>query len=268
MLPAKCESVTERNVMTMRLMTTVIALLAGILLCQDTVKAEEIKVEGGAAAISVVFSPIKEAFEKATGDTLTIVLSNPTKALMSLENGAIDLAALNTLFLDYGIEQAKKQGVAIDPSTLKTIELAKSKLVVFLHKSNTVQQLTQKQLQDIFSGKVTNWRDVGGNDQDIIVVWGKETPILNRLFSKEIMAGIPVTPKAMPAGDHFNLRAIVLATPGAIAINTNGLMLPILKVPDVPEMQLPLIAVTKGPPSAKVSRLLKFYQEEFGYMHD
>ncbi|MFD0673463.1 phosphate ABC transporter substrate-binding protein [Cohnella sp. GCM10027633] len=39
-----------------------------------------------------------------------------------------------------------------------------------INKNQKVDDLTTKQLQDIFSGKVTNWKDVGGTDADIIVV--------------------------------------------------------------------------------------------------
>jgi phosphate transport system substrate-binding protein len=39
-----------------------------------------------------------------------------------------------------------------------------------VHKDNKVKNLTTKQLQDIYTGKIKNWKDVGGNDQEIVVV--------------------------------------------------------------------------------------------------
>lgn len=230
--------------------------------------AEEIKIEGGAAAISTVFSPIKEAYESSTGDKVTIVLSNPAKALISLEKGSVDMASLNLLSFEDAIAKAKAQGVIIDPASLSRTEVATSSLLVFLNKSNKVSKLDKEQLKAIFTGKVTNWRDVGGNDGEITVYWGKETPYLNKLFTKTILDGEKVTAKAKPAGDHFQLREIILANPGAIVINTSGLITPATKVPDIPPMKLPILVFTKGEPSAKVLKLLKYYKDEFGYMDE
>lgn len=233
-----------------------------------TAYSEEIRIEGGASAITTVFSPIKEAYESSTGDTLTIVLSNPTKAFISLEKGNVDLASLNSLAVEDALGKAKSQGVSIDPTTLTRQEVASSSLVVFLNKANKIKALNKEQLKSIFTGKVTNWRDVGGDNGPINVYWGKETPYLNKLFSKVILDGEQVTPTAKPAGDHFQLRDIVLADPAAIVINSSGLISPSTKVPAVPSMKLPILVFTKGPPSAKIARFLKFYREEFAYIEE
>lgn len=248
---------------TGRTIAAVMALLA--LSCQPA-PAEIIRLEGGAAAISTVFSPIKDAFEKTTGDTLAINLTNPTKSLISLERGEVDMVSINALAIDGAIAKAREQGVVIDPATLHRTVVAPSSLVIFLHRGNPVSRLSKEQLKGIFTGKISNWREVGGDDREIAVFWGRETPYLNALFGRTILDGEPVTPKARPAGDHFNLREIVISTPGAIVINTNGLAMPKLKVPETPSMTLPILAITKGKPTSKVRKVLDFYQEEFGFM--
>lgn len=228
--------------------------------------AEEIKLVGGAAAITAVFSPIKESFEKSTGDKLNIRLTDPTKAMVALEKGEVDFATLNELAIEGAIKNAKQQGIQIDPKTLTRTLVSQTSLVVFLDKANRVNKLSKEQLKGIFTGSITNWSEVGGANQPIVVLWGEETPFLNGLFSKRILEGQPVTPKATLAGDHFELRKLVIGTPGAISLGTTGMMTPKLKVPEVPSIPLPILVITKGKPTAKVEKVLKFYKEEFGFM--
>jgi len=230
--------------------------------------AEEIKIEGGTAAITTVFSPIKDAYESSTADKLSIVLSDPTKALISLEKGNVDLATLNSFALDDAISKAKAQGVIIDPATLHNTEVASSTLVVFLNRANKVNKLSKEQLKAIFTGKTTNWRDVGGDDSTIDVYWGKETTYLNRIFTKIILEGEAVTTAAKVVTNHFKLRDEVLNNPHAIVINTSGLITPATKTPEIQSMKLPLFVYTKGAPSAKVQKLLKYYKDEFAYMDE
>lgn len=252
----------------MRIVKAILFMLVFTCIHSSLAFAEEIRIIGGAAAIGTVFSPIKEAYEKATADRLTIRLSDPTESLIALEKGEVDMASINSLSVDSAIEKARKKGVEIDPATLHRVQIASSMLVVFLERANQVTRLTKEQLKGIFTGKITNWREVGGEDREIIVIWGKETPYLNNLFSKKILDGEPVTPKARQSGDHFELRKLVMATPGSIAINTSGLIMPKLKVPEIPQMPLPILAMTKGEPSAKVKKVLDYYKNEFGFMDE
>ena len=160
-----------------------IFLLAITVCTLGVASAEEIRIEGGAAAISTVFAPIKEAYEKASGDTVKVTTTNPAKALVSLEKGHIDLAALTSLWLNDAIAKAKNEGVLIDPKTLVMTEIASSRLVIFLHKTNHANQLTKEQLKGIYTGKITNWREVGGENRPIEVYWSEGTPILNNIFN-------------------------------------------------------------------------------------
>ncbi len=53
------------------------------------------------------------------------------------------------------------------------IPCAKDGITIFLNESNKVQELTLKQLSDIYTGKIRNWKDVGGNDAEIRM-YGRE----------------------------------------------------------------------------------------------
>lgn len=227
--------------------------------------AQGIRVGGGGAAISTVFAPLEGEYEKWSGDALTIIQSTPVKGLIALEKGEIDIATA-AVSLDSMIAGAAKEGVVIDPGTLYQVEVAKNRVVAFVHKSNAVKRLSKGQLKKIFAGKISNWKDVGGNDQPIMVVWGTATPGQNALFSKEILDGEAVSTHAVKATDYLNIRELVKANPGAIGIDPQGMTIATVNVVEIPLVTSPIIVVTKGKPSAKVEKLLAYYNDEFGYL--
>lgn len=53
---------------------------------------------------------------------------------------------------------------------LKETIIAYDGIVVVTHPSNKVKDLTIEQVKDIFTGKVTNWKELGGDDMEIVVV--------------------------------------------------------------------------------------------------
>ena len=64
------------------------------------------------------------------------------------------------------------------------IPCAKDGITVFLHESNPVKELSIKQLAGIFSGKIVNWKAVGGPDQDI-KLYGRENSSGTYVFFKD-----------------------------------------------------------------------------------
>jgi phosphate transport system substrate-binding protein len=59
-------------------------------------------------------------------------------------------------------------------SGLYSFAIARDGICVVLHKSNPVQSLTNRQVADIYAGKITNWRSVGGRNMPITLINAKE----------------------------------------------------------------------------------------------
>jgi len=83
--------------------------------------------------------------------------------IASLINGTVDLANASRQIKTEEVEQAKVNG--IDP--LEHI-IARDAIAVIVHPQNPVSRLTLKQISDIYSGKFTNWKEVGGEDRPIV----------------------------------------------------------------------------------------------------
>lgn len=55
--------------------------------------------------------------------------------------------------------------------------------------AETVKSLTKQQLQDVFTAKVTNWKDVGGPDEPIVLVTRPTTSGTRALFTELALGG-------------------------------------------------------------------------------
>jgi phosphate transport system substrate-binding protein len=88
--------------------------------------------------------------------------------------------------------------------------------LIIVNKNVTVDNLTKAQLTDIFTGKITNWKEVGGNDQKISVI-GRAASSGTRMTIKNIvMNGAEFTTAAISQDSTDNLLTGIQQTPGSI----------------------------------------------------
>ena len=83
--------------------------------------------------------------------------------IASLINGTVDIANASRKIKEEEIAEAQSNGV-------EPVEhiIARDAIAVIVNPSNPVSQLTLKQISDIYSGKISNWSEVGGEDRPIV----------------------------------------------------------------------------------------------------
>ena len=233
-------------------------LLLAFLALTVSAMAEEIKIGAGAAPTENVLKPAEAAFEKATKIDLSIIASGPKQAFIDLDRGTVDAAAAGLSFDDW-MALLKKEGVQVkDPAAFKPVIIGKDRVVVILHKDNPVAKLSKEQLTAIFTGKATNWKEVGGKDSPILVVWGGLTQGTNSMFVKHIMDGAKPTSEVITATTAEDIRQNVSSNPEAIGIGPQAIVNASVRSPETPEVARQIILITKGPASAKVQKLIDY----------
>ncbi len=85
--------------------------------------------------------------------------------IAALINGTVDIANASREMKPEEIEEAKKNGY-----TPKEYTVAWDAIAVVVHPSNPVDGLTLQQVSDIYTGKITNWRQVGGENRPIVLL--------------------------------------------------------------------------------------------------
>src|SRR5512147_233935 len=102
-----------------------------------------------------------EAYQKVNPDLrISVSGGGSGTGIAALINGTTDIANASRKIKDEEQQNAQKNG--IEPHE---IEIARDAIGVVVYPDNPVQQLTLQQISDIYSGKITSWKDVGGEDR-------------------------------------------------------------------------------------------------------
>lgn len=121
-------------------------------------------------------------FEKMTGLSVQTYVGPSQVAIKRLENGVSDIIAI-----DQGIpEEMKASGYVEIPFCRDGLAVITNAQCT-LDKPCETDNLTEAQLRAVFSGKIKNWKDLGGPDQRIIlIVPGRETGAFKN-FKEQVM---------------------------------------------------------------------------------
>ena len=82
-----------------------------------------------------------------------------------------------------------KEELADADAALEQKPIGRDALVFIVNEENPVKSLTQQQLRDIYAGKITNWKEVGGKDLDIVPFQRGEDSGSQTLFKKLLIQG-------------------------------------------------------------------------------
>jgi phosphate transport system substrate-binding protein len=85
--------------------------------------------------------------------------------LTGMLNGTVDIANASRSIKAEELAQAKKQGMAP-----VEFEVARDAIAIVVNPSNPVNRLTLQQLSDIYTGKYTNWNQLGGDNRPIVLL--------------------------------------------------------------------------------------------------
>ena len=152
-------------------------LLIALSLFAVSASAQRIK---GSDTVLPVAQQTAERFMNRQPDARVTVTGGGTGVgISALMDNTTDIAMASR-----PIKFSEKMKIKAAGEEVDEVIVAYDALAVVVHPSNPVKQLTRQQLEDIFRGKITNWKQVGGDDRKI-VVYSRETSSGTYEFFKE-----------------------------------------------------------------------------------
>lgn len=160
-----------------------ITLIFLILLSVNQLFAQKLKIKGSDTVLPLTQTEAEEYMKKNKGSSIMVTGGGSGVGIAALENKTTDIAqSSRSLKLDEKLK-LKEKGIKFTE-----VIIAYDALAVIVHPTNKVSQLTREQLDQIYTGKVTNWKQVGGADMKI-VVYSRETSSGTYEFFKEHVMG-------------------------------------------------------------------------------
>jgi phosphate transport system substrate-binding protein len=267
----KMKKIKEGAVKVLSICSVAFVMVAGILIGTPECLADDLTWVGCGISKRAFMGPLAAAYENKTGNKVKLSGGGATRGIVDVAEGKADMGGT----CRHVLPRAEERGV-------KLVPVGWDALVVLVHPSNKVDSLTLDQLKDVYTGKVSNWKQVGGADQKILVVArsGKISGV-GRMF-RELVFKNPdqeFTPSAKTVEESEGVEHVVEKETGAIAVSgvssaqkravklvkVNG------KAPTHDTIQegsyllyRPLYLVTKQQPSEPVSKFVAFAVSEAG----
>jgi phosphate transport system substrate-binding protein len=125
----------------------------------------------GSDTMVILTQRLAEEYMKTNrGEVVQVTGGGSGTGIAALINGTTDLAMSSRAMKD----DEKQKAAQSRGAELVEQPIALDALGVFVNSANAVQQLTIAQVRDIYQGKITNWKDLGGADAPIIL-YGRES---------------------------------------------------------------------------------------------
>jgi len=137
--------------------------------------------------------------------------------------------------------------VALPPeaASLKSLIVARDGIAVVVNPANKIANLTYDQVRDVFSGKIKNWKDVGGSDHAIAVI-SREAGSGTRSSFEKILGGIKLAEDALVQDSNGTIRETVANDQNAIGYVSHGLINEKIKPVSVDGKDCTEAAIMKG----------------------
>lgn len=137
--------------------------------------------------------------------------------IQSALSGSADIGMADLLILP---DEAK---------VLNSITVAKDGIAIIVNPKNSVASLTAEEARNIFSGKITNWKDIGGLDATIRIISREEGSGTRRSFDNLVLGGDKLSANALFQNSNGTIREAVASDPNAIGYLSIGLVNPRVK---------------------------------------
>jgi len=245
-----------------RLLGIVVCVLTVFLVSVGAFAADNTLTIAGSTTVRPVAEELAKSFMRKNPDVKVLVQGGGSgQGIENVRLGVVDIGMasreLTPAEKDYGLKEWLVAGDGI---------------AIVVNRNVPIDNLTLEQIRGIFTGRITNWKSVGGYDAPIVVVNREDGSGTRTAFREIVLGDQSFTDLALVGDGNGVVHKIVSTTPNAIgyislgyvdhlvkAIRVDGVEASIETILDGSyKVSRPLLFLTKGEPTGPVKEFLEF----------
>lgn len=182
-----------------------LALLLAALLCTGTAAAQAGRLQlAGSTTMAPLLVEVAKRYQALHPQAqVDVQMGGSGRGISDVREGKVDIGMVSRTLSD-------------SERDLNGIPIARDGVAVIIHKDNPVNELSSHQLQDIYSGKINNWRQVGGRDAPIQVLGAATEGGSSELFGHYLQIPYEQLKVVQRIGPNAERIAAVAANANAI----------------------------------------------------
>ncbi len=249
-------------------MVRYLCLVLLFLLCAGIGHAQPVVRISGSTTVSGFIAMEKKAdVEQETGARIFLYVNGSGLGFQSLLDGKSDIAmsSADPLLL--------KDKYNVNDRVFRNIEvhkLGESRVALAIHPSNPVEELSHKKVKDILTGKITNWKQVGGKDIPVRIILEPMSNGIRSTAKELVLEGDSFNGTISTVPTAFRIVDIVSRVEGAIGVTSLALYNSKIKELKVTGKKFgqPLLMITTKDASEATKNVIKTYQKMVSEKYD
>jgi phosphate transport system substrate-binding protein len=188
----------------------IIALVSSLSIGFSQTKGSKVVIKGSTTVLPIAQKAL-EAFYEKTKIVISLSGTGSGDGIKSLIDGSCDIANSSREMKKEEWDLAKAKGEKI-----KEVAIAYDMIVPIVHPSNPVKNLSMAQLKAIYEGAITNWSQVGGNNERIVVISRDSSSGTFEVWESKVMKKSEVRKDALLQASNGAIVSVVSKNKRAI----------------------------------------------------
>ena len=248
-------------------------VMAGVLSTYGLAAGKTVVCEGSTTVLPIAQAAAEAFMDKNADAKITVRGGGSGVGITSFIEGTCDIADASRAMKDAELQKAASKG-----RDAKAHVIAMDGICVIVNPDNAIKAMTRKQVKDIYTGSISNWSELGGKDEKIVVLSRDSASGTFEAFGALALGGQKVRSDALMQASNQAIASTVARTAGGIGYVGLGYVTDSVKSVTVDGITAskktvlagkypysrPLFMYTNGEPKGDVKDFIEFILSEEG----